>query len=57
MRWEWDIVFKLWRIALLRRIDEAMTKTSKRWGIGVRKSYLCVDGNCRLSWSVWKEVL
>lgn len=56
MRWEFDIVFRVWRIALLKRIDEAMTKTSKRWAIGVQKSYLCVDGNYRLSWSVWKEL-
>lgn len=57
MRWEFDIIFRLGKWALLRRIDDHMTKTSKRWAIGLRRPYHSLDGKTYQSWGCWRELV
>lgn len=56
MAWEWFIKYRVWKLALLRRHDFAMTPTTKRWGIGWRASYIGCDGSTYSNWYCWKEI-
>ena len=56
MQWEWTVIWKIWRLALLRREDFAMSKNTRRWGIGWLGSYIGIEGTRQFSWCLKMEV-